>query len=142
MTETWLSPGDFSALKELSPSDCLFNSPRTVGCGAEIATIFNNCFKCKLLPVENFLSFEVQLLRVDLTTSLVFTVIYRPSNFNKDFIQEFSDLLTSLMSHSDRLLILGDFNFHASCQSKPLVKECLRLRDSPNFVQFALFFSD
>lgn len=82
VTETWLSPGDFSALKELSPPDCLFNSPRTVGRGGEIATIFKNCFKCKLLPVENFLSFKVLLLRVDLTTSLLCALIYRPSDLN------------------------------------------------------------
>lgn len=64
-------------------SDCLFfNSPKTVGHGGGLATIFKICFKCKLLLVDNFLSFEVQLSKVDLP---------------KDFIQEFSDFLASLV---------------------------------------------
>lgn len=79
-------------------SDCLFfNSPKTVGHGGGLATIFKICFKCKLLLVDNFLSFEVQLSKVDLPTSLLYVLVYKPPKFSKDFIQEFSDFLASLV---------------------------------------------
>ncbi|XP_058653551.1 uncharacterized protein LOC131553157 [Onychostoma macrolepis] len=136
MTETWLSLGDTTALMELSPPDySFFNSPRTAGRGGGIATIFRNCFKCKRLPDEIFHSFEVQLFKVDFPTSLLCALVYRPLKYNKDFIQEFSDFLASLVSRSDSLLIVGDFNIHVCCHSKPLVKEFSCLMDSLNFIQ-------
>ncbi len=76
MTETWLSLGDSTALMELSPPDySFFNSPRTAGRGGGIATIFRNCLKCNGLPDEIFRSFEVQLFKVDLPTSLLCALV-------------------------------------------------------------------
>ncbi len=35
----------------------------------------------------------------------------------------FSDFLSTVISSTDSLLILGDFNIHICCPEKPLVKE-------------------
>ena len=37
-------------------------------------------------------------------------VIYRPPKYNKDFVNDFSDLLAEIMPKYDRVLLVGDFN--------------------------------
>lgn len=62
-------------------------------------------------------------------------LIYRPPKFNKDFIKDFTDFLTEISFNYDRFLIVGDFNIHVCCESKPLVNEFLSLIDSFNLTQ-------
>ncbi len=79
MTETWLNIGELDPLIETSPCDCnFFSSPRTVGRGGGVATIFKKHFNCRILSVECFASFEVQLCRVDLMYPIFCALIYRP----------------------------------------------------------------
>ncbi len=54
---------------------------------------------------------------------LLCILVYRPPKYNKDFISEFSDFLSSVVPNADRLLILGDFNIHVCCPSKHMVIE-------------------
>lgn len=39
------------------------------------------------------------------------------------------------MLNTNRLLILGDFNIHFCCPSKPTIKEFLQIIDTFNFIQ-------
>ncbi len=55
--------------------------------------------------------------------------------YNKNFIQDFADFVAGITLIYDRLLIMGDFNIHVCCESKPLVKEFLSLVDSFNLTQ-------
>ncbi len=50
----------------------------------------------------------------------------------------FSDFLSTVISSTDSLLILGDFNIHICCPEKPLVKEFLDLVDSFSLMQSVL----
>lgn len=136
MTETWLSDYNRDSLAEATPRDynCL-NSPRPGGRGGGIATIFKNCFKCRLLTVDKFASFEVQAFIVALIRPVICALIYRPPNYNKDFIGEFSEFLSSMITCCDSLIILGDFNIHICCPEKPLVQDFLLLLDSFNLMQ-------
>lgn len=136
VTETWLKNGELSALGELSPSDCSFYStPRPSGHGGGLATIFRNSFKCRLLPVDAFSSFEAQLLKIDLNGPILCVLVYRPPKVNSTFIHEFSEFLSNQVSRYDRLMVLGDFNIHVCCPSKPLVKNFMSLMDSLSFIQ-------
>lgn len=136
MTETWLKPDDLSSLGELSPPDCSFySSPRPNGSGGGLATIFKKSFKCQLLPVDAFSSFEAQLLHIDLDGPLIFILIYRPPKVSTTFIHELSDFLSNQVSRCDRLLVLGDFNISVCCPSKPMVKNFMNLIDSFSFAQ-------
>lgn len=120
MTETWLNIGELDPLIETSPCDCnFFSSPRTVGRGGGVATIFKKHFNCRSLSVECFASFEVQLCQVDLMYPIFCALIYRPPSYNKLFLKEFSDFLTTIVPNVDRLLILCDFNIHVCCPDKP-----------------------
>ncbi len=67
----------------------------------------------------------------------VSALVYRPPKYNKDLFNNWvSEFLADIVSHCDRLLILGDFNIHLCYPSKPLVKEFLLLIDSMNLSQF------
>lgn len=122
VTETWLRTGDLSPFTELCPPQWGFlNSPRISGGG--LATVFKNIFKCKILPVKNYSSFEVQLfiLANCLQTPLLCALVYRSPKATGCFIHDFSDLLSVLAIQSDKMLILGDFNIHVCCPTKPMV---------------------
>lgn len=96
--------------------------------GGGLATVFNNCFKCRSVPTGVYSIFEVQLLKTHATIPMLCALVYRPPKTNSNFIQKLSDLLSFMVSHSDKLLILGDFNIHVCCPSKPMVNEFLELR--------------
>lgn len=68
LTETCLTRGDVIPLGELTPANCTFkNSPRSVGRGGDLATVYRNQYHCKLLLVDGFSSSEVQLMKINLT---------------------------------------------------------------------------
>lgn len=46
--------------------------------------------------------------------------------------------LSSVVPKADRLLILGDFNIHVCCPSKPMVKEFLQIINNFNLIQFVV----
>lgn len=85
--------------------------------------------------MDRFVSFEKQVFKVDLIRPVNCTLIYRPPNHNKDFICEFSELLSYLTPSCDSLVILGDFNIHICCPDKPLVQDFLSLLESFNLTQ-------
>ena len=136
LTETWLNIGDLSSFGELCPPQCsFFNAPRSSR-GGGIATIFKDSFKCKLLPIESFLSFEVQLFIIHLSSPILCALVYRPPKLYENyFIEEFSDLVSLMAARSEKLLILGDINVHVCCPDKPLVKDFLNIIDSFNLQQ-------
>lgn len=99
------NPGEQMALGDLTPLACNFlNSPRTSGRGGGVATVFKNSFKCKRLPMDTYSSCEAQLLKIEMMIPVFCVLVYRTPKFNKDFIQQFSDFLSGLVSRGDRLL--------------------------------------
>ncbi|XP_067283633.1 uncharacterized protein [Pseudorasbora parva] len=137
ITETWTKLGDLSPFTELVPADYSFyNSPRPSGRGGGLAVIMKKTIRprCRLLPTTVFNSFEVQLLQLDWSGPVAIATIYRPPHLTKDFLNEFvGDLITKF----DRILLLGDFNIHVCCLSKPLSKEFLDIIDSFNLLQWS-----
>lgn len=90
MTETWLNTGDLDSLSVTSPSDCnFFSSPRTVGRSGGLAKIFKKHFSCRLLPVETFSSFKVQLCQADLVHPILCALIHRPPKYDKFLLKDF-----------------------------------------------------
>ncbi|KAI2651126.1 hypothetical protein H4Q32_019149 [Labeo rohita] len=123
--------------------DCKFCSadsedgtPRPSGHGGGVANVFKSYFKNRKINIDVYSSFEVQLMRIDIGGPVLCALVFRPPKFNKDFIEQFSAFLADTVSRCDRLLILGDFNIHLCCPSKPLVNEFLFLIESLNLSQF------
>lgn len=136
ITETWFTENELSPFSELLPMNCgFFSRPRKSRKGGGIAVIFKNMFKCRLLSVDSYDSFETVLLcKVESPCSLLIAVLYRPPNSKSDFLRDFSEFLSDIVTRGDNLLIVGDFNIHLCCPSKPLVKEFVQLIDSFNLL--------
>lgn len=126
-----LNAGEMTSLSELSPPGCsFFSTPRSVGRGGGLAVVFKDKCKCRLSSSALFSTFESQLITLNSFKSVLCVLIYRPPNSRGDFIQEFSEFLSGIVPSFDNILILGDFNIHVCCPSKPLVKDFLNLLES------------
>jgi len=139
ITETWMKVGDLSPFAELIPEGCtFFNSPRSSGRGGGLAVILKNSFGsyCHSVPSTFYSSFEVQLLRLEFDDPVLLALVYRPPHLVKDFISEFTAFMGECVTNYCNILLLGDFNIHVCCQSKPLTMEFLNLIDSFNMVQW------
>ncbi|KAK5851193.1 hypothetical protein PBY51_002007 [Eleginops maclovinus] len=136
LTETWLKPGENSAFSELLPPSCsFFSSPRVSGRGGRLAAVFNDSFKCRLLPTGPYSSFELQLFVVEFASPVLCAVVYRPPKYNKGFIQEFSEFLADTLPKYDKLLICGDFNVHVCCPSDKFATDFKTLLATFNLIQ-------
>ncbi|XP_056586108.1 uncharacterized protein LOC130407337 isoform X1 [Triplophysa dalaica] len=136
LTETWLHTGDLVPFSELLPPRCDFlNSPRITGKGGGLASVFKSTFHCREIAVDGFNSFELQLFETHFPATVLCAVVYRPPKYNKNFIQDFADFVAGIVLKYDRFLIIGDFNIHVCCESKPLVKDFLSLIESFNLTQ-------
>ncbi len=103
-----------------------------------MATLFKDRFKCSLVSVEKYSTFELQLIKLELTYTVYCALIYRPPKYNKDFIQDFSDFIYSIVPITDNLLIIGDINIHVCCSSNLLGKQLSDLIDSFNITLFVM----
>lgn len=124
MTETLVKEGDSSPYSELVPQDCTFyNSPRINRHGGGLAAVFKCKYIARIISVDVYFSFEVQFFQIDLVHPVLCLTISRPPHINNVFLDEFGDLLEGLIPRFDNILVLGDFNIHLCCPSKPLVTE-------------------
>lgn len=131
LTETWLREGELAPFSELLPPGCsFFSSLRITGKGGGLASIFKSTFHCRQPPAVNRGTFELQLLEVNFSVTVLCAVVYRPPKFNKDFIRDFADFMSGVTLNYDHFLIVGDFNVHVCCETRPLVRDFLNLIDS------------
>lgn len=117
-------------LSELLPAACsYFNTPRTSGEEEVQRVIFKKKdFKCKLWFLEfSSSSLELTCFEVNHSNSVIIAVIYRPSKYNKNFINYLSELRAGTLPNYDHVFIVGGFNIHVCCPDKPLVKGFLSL---------------
>ncbi len=76
LTETWLEPVDTCLLTELLPVNYnVLNTPRVTGRGGGVATLFKDRFKCSLVSVEKYSTFEIQLIKLELTYTVYCALI-------------------------------------------------------------------
>lgn len=80
-------------------------------------------------------SFELQLFETNFPTTVFCAEVYRPPKYKMNFIQDFAEFVRGIQLNYVRFLIIGDFNIHVCCESKPLVNDCLSLIDSFNLTQ-------
>jgi hypothetical protein len=122
VTETWLRPGEVVPRRKLTPPGyLLLDVPRgrgRKGGGVGVLLNENSVTIEKHVPLPPQLSYEcLQLVLAIGASYLTVIVVYRPPGYGKHshstsvFLEEFSDHMQEVRS-TERLLILGDFNFH------------------------------
>lgn len=135
LTETWQREQEYYHLNELCPPDCsVLGTPRVARRGGGLALIHRNCFRCRLTKSEPFNSFELQMTKVGNTDFFYCILIYRPPGPARKFLDEFSDFLSAIIK-LDKVLIIGDFNFHIDDPFCNAASEFLTLTDSFNLKQ-------
>ncbi len=91
--------------------------------------MYKSSLHCQQIPGFTQSSFELRLIELNSSTPVLLALIYRPPKY-KNFIQDFENFLSNIVSIYDKCLILGDMNIHVCCRDKPMVKEFLSLIDS------------
>ncbi|MBN3300411.1 MAF1 polymerase, partial [Amia calva] len=86
-------------------------------------------------PLDSFTSFEIHQVELRLNPPLQLIAVYRPPGPYSFFMTKFSDLLSDLAIHYDKLIILGDFNIHIDIKDDPLTVSFLSLLESVGFTQ-------
>ena len=66
---------------------------------------------------------------------LYFNLIYRPPGPPGPFLPDFTEFL-SLVIKLDKVLIIGDFNFHIDNATSEFASEFLDITESFNFIQY------
>lgn len=73
---------------------------------------------------------------MDSEVPLAVVLVFRPPKYNRDFVNDFADLLGDTVLKFDKILLLGDFNIHVCCASDSLSIEFISLIHSFDFRQF------
>uniref|UniRef100_A0AAR2M4G4 Reverse transcriptase domain-containing protein n=1 Tax=Pygocentrus nattereri TaxID=42514 RepID=A0AAR2M4G4_PYGNA len=140
LTETWIRPDEYLSLNEATPAGYSYaHSPRLSGRGGGIATIHAKALGVNQKAGPTFSSFEVLVLNIleqgTNKHSFLLITIYRPPGPYSQFLQEFSEFLSSLITFSNKILIVGDFNIHIDNPHDTLSKAFISIIDSMGFTQ-------
>lgn len=115
LTECWLSSTASTVLIEASPPDYSFLfSARQDRTGGGLAVIFSNQFSCTACSLGNYTSFEYLAILVGSHQRILTLLIYRPPRYNPIFLTEFSEFLSFTLIKYDKIVLLGDLNFHVN----------------------------
>ena len=127
LTETWITPDNLTSLIEATPPNFTdLHQPQLSGRGGGVAVIYKEDFKCTPITFSPFSSFEHLAFIIKLKDPVLILVIYRPPRHNTAFIEEFSEFLSHFICKYDRILILGDFNVHVCCPSRPMTDDFIK----------------
>ena len=140
LTECWHEPGVFLGLNELCPPGFKYIERARVGKGGGGLAIFHRQeLELTPIPVAAQSSFECLAVKFKLP-ALTVLLVYRPSNnkANATFFSEFEDLLTSLCSNTDNVLVLGDLNIHVDNPSDPSAIELFKVLDYFHLTQHVI----
>lgn len=136
LTECWLSSTACTVLIEASPPDYSFLfSARQDRTGGGLAVIFAKQFSCTMCSLGNFTSFEYLAMLMGTRQHILALLIYRPPRYNPIFLTEFSEFLSSILIKYDKIVLLGDLNFHINNVLDSKAVEFLDLLSGLGFIQ-------
>ena len=136
ITESWLQDNDGHIIGDLLPDGYSFhNRPRCDGKGGGVLLVFKSNLKIKF-ESRKFKTFENILCEIHLDRIYNFSLIYRPppndkNGFtNEQFLTEFSQLISDLITRPSDVILAGDFNIHLDKPSTPLARDFLQMLQS------------
>ena len=141
LTETWMEAdtNDITAVIKSYGYKLLHNRRRNreKETGGGVGVMVKSTMTYKHLKCKFFSSFEVTMVRVNLTknTKLVLVTIYRLQFIAPGiFVKEFTELLEILTAMPEEVIISGDVNFHLETDDS-MVDSLRQIWDSFNLVQ-------
>jgi len=107
LTETWFSNNIFD--NEILPSNySLFRHDRQSRGGGVLIAV-NNKISCQKLTSP--VNLELICIRLNLPNPVTVCIVYIPPNITLTYYETLFDFLFNLSNASNKLIILGDFNF-------------------------------
>lgn len=82
------------------------------------------------MSLDTYHSFEATAYELSGSVPTIVATVYRPPKSNKDFITDFTTLLTHLSTLSSNIILLGDFNIHMDIVNNTLTKDFTSCLDS------------
>ena len=135
LTETWLGTDAPIFLTEASPPNFNFLfSIRRGKKGGGTASITSKTLMMKETTLPIYVTFEYHAF-VFSTPPILCITIYRPPKHSNSFISEFADLLSTVHTSYNYIIITGDFNLHIDNRSDPVSKDFLNLLNCLDFKQ-------
>ena len=135
-TESWHQPNVYTVLNETCPPgySYLQQARSHKRCGG-LAVFYRNELELSTMPLPLQSSFECLAFKCK-SPALTILLIYRPPPKPKsEFFTQFQDVLTSLCTTSENVIILGDLNIHVDNPSCHSAAEFLQLLDCLNLQQ-------
>ena len=119
VTETWLGLHQCSINELLAslPGYNFYHCPRAGKRGGGVAFIVRPNINVTVNILQHFHYFEYMDITINVSGIVSrIILVYRPpsnkGNSSLSFLREFSTLMESLLTAENRLIVLGDFNFH------------------------------
>ena len=100
------------------------------------AALFSNVLPCKDVSFGTYSTFEYLAVAMKPPNSCLMVIIYHSPQNRLDFISEFCEFLSNIVTNYDFILICGDFNIHidntADCYAMQFTdqSQCLRLHST------------
>ncbi len=94
-----------------SPNFNFTSACRTVRRGG-VAALFKDLYQYKQISFGQYLSFEYLGIALKVAPRILFIIIYRPPKYSPAFVEEFTELLSTISSEFDCFTIARDFNIH------------------------------
>ncbi len=113
--------------------------PRVSGRGGGLAMLYNKKWKVSTIAIPSYATFESMVLQVNGTGTHYHNTVYRPPNFNTNFLTELSAFLTYYVLFSPNVIMVGDFNIHIDKATVTYTKDFLSCLDSFGLKQFIDF---
>ena len=139
LCETWLKPDVYLPLNEATPPNYVDSQlARESRKGGGVAQISNS--KLVLRPKSSYIfsshvlafSSSARIKQRDhgITDSFFLAIVYRPPGPYSIFMDEFSEFAADIVTYSDNILLLGDFNIHVNNPSDSSAKAFLSIIDT------------
>ena len=144
--ETWLSSSDrdqatVTALQQSGHR--LHHVSRPTKTGGGVTVLYGSAYNIKVEPADTYSSFEhteVTLRHGRINITLV--VVYRPpSSGTEVFCDQFAQYMDQVVIKSQKLIVLGDFNFHCECVNDSATTKFRGLLDSLGLTQHVSSFT-
>ena len=131
--ETWLRKSDdhlLTEIREYGYEIITYRKTRRLDFGGGVAVIFKNRLKFRNIKGKKYASFEhIVCQLITMNGPVKFINIYRPPYSKKNrytekkFFEEFSDLLTDVITSDVPYFLVGDYNIHVELSDKDILPE-------------------
>ena len=146
ITETWLrEKGDEPLMKQIEPENYTFKSfPRKDRDGGGVAAVIRDSYLSKISDIkeDHKKTFQSAKLSLKFENEIVtFVCLYRPPYSKKnrisdrEFLDEFTDFLSSFNLENEKTFFIGDFNYHFNKSTSSIMLKIMSILEEHELVQ-------